>query len=1538
MSKTLGLDLGTNSIGWAVVDEENEEILSSGVRIFPEGVLKKTIGKGDKEVSRNAARRENRQSRRGIYRHRLRRIKLLEILIEYKMCPLAIDELNLWKKFDKRQGQSGKIFPHSSEFILWLKLNPYFLRDKALKENISMYEFGRILYHLIQRRGFLSNRKGNEEGKIYSGKDNMRGIDETNSQIKDSTLGSYLYTVLPEENMPFKEITDDKGKSIKVRARYTLRDMYIEEFEKIWQKQANTLGLDKINKTITKKSIISGSIFSNRNKIKIEKLQKSKGKEKIRIEGNKVYVLENVSLKEYLGGKIYYDEKEELKYKSNESVLFYQRPLKSQKGLLAKCSLEGKTIKDQKGKTKITGPTPCPLSHPEFEEFRALQYINNIEYGQGQKLDENQRKMVLDLINSKDANFDFKLIPQTLKLGYETFNYSDELKAPGNNTISKLSKLFNPKIWELKRNDIWHCFYFYTDNDKLIEKLAKDYQLEEKYFEKVKTIKLKDGYSSISLRAVRNITPFLMKGYKLSDAVILGGVRNAFIKGDYDRWENFRNEHKKIEKDIININKDKNNKEGEAIKKIQKYLIENCGFEENDKNFKKLYHHSQEIEQKELNDKLSEIENLRNPIVQQGLNELRRLVNFLLKEQGKFDTIKVELGRDLKIGKKKRQELSFKNNENNKKNEDAKAVLSEYGLAHSRENVQKYLLWKEIEEKSGTAKCPYTGKTISIADLLGKENKFQIEHIFPKSTSLDDSFVNKTLCDAKFNGLKGNKTPYQFYKENNDTSLWGGARSWDEVKQRAFRLLPYNKAKKFTSEKVEEDTAGFIERQLNDTRYMSKKAKEILSEICDKNNIRVLPGSLTSELRHLWDLNNILEPVETIDFSGVQINEDKAVNHWVIFDENKKVVGMIPIENEKPKANENEIFISGFLNKKAEFSSKYLKTKSIHNELFGDSFEGKYWKKIKLSEKPIEVINVFKDKPEVLENEIILRGKVANKKFENDTLGKKINAQVPDGYYWAKFKVNNVKFEKPVEKTQPQKTGNQILLYGNVYSAVFKSYIFECKSDQDDGKCWAIIDLDTENVIFSNTMNPRPETDDNTILIQGNVNSEGVFSAEIDKDFKFNEDLPEGKYWTIFEIKEESQKLYPFKNTLPQTENKQNLIEGKVWVNKSTAEIKFDPKKNRNDHRHHAIDAITIALTEQSYVQKLSTYNAQMDEKDRGLAEKPYFDEPWDGFYNDVKDAASKIIISHKANNKVLTKINKIIHKNGQKILSKGYAAAGKLHKENVYGKRILHKSEKEQFHIRKSVESLNDNQVKKIVDKRIRLIIENARAAEKVLKKEIDDLTKKMRRTKTQEEDDEIRKIIDEKNIQIKLLFTLPNKNGEPVPIKKVRIQENIGNTVQLKERKVFSEKKKEFVEFNQYVNPRKNHHAAIYEDAEGNLYEKIVTFWEAVERKKTGLPVIDKKPVDGSKFITSLQINDMFLLGIKEENINWTNPNNKLLTKHIFRVQKVSSKDYFFRHHLASTQDNSDQEIRIASFKAWNEANPIKIQIDLLGRIIKV
>ncbi|WP_310558816.1 type II CRISPR RNA-guided endonuclease Cas9 [Flavobacterium sp.] len=1566
MAKILGLDLGTNSIGWAIVDDVDRKIIDSGVRIFPEGVVAKTIGQGEKEESKNASRRKSRQQRRGFYRKRLRKIKLLRTLINLNICPLTHNELDIWSKWDKEKKKDGRMAPEihlreTHSYCLWLRQNPYLLRDKALNEDLTLEEFGRVLYHLIQRRGFLSNRKGKDDGKIYKGKDGVKGIEDTQKEIENSTLGRYLFDILPKEGEPFKVIQDEKGNELRVRSRYTLRDMYIAEFEAIWQRQAMNLKLENVECTNEKKVLLKGGLKNKRNSSKIAHLQKIKGEDNIEVielndelskNDKQKYLLKiktQLPLKEFLAGKIDKDEAGEIKFKSNESVLFWQRPLRSQKGLLAKCRFES-DLKDENGKHIQKGKTPCHLSHPLFEEYRALQYINTIEYGKKQRLDESQRSLVLELINSKDKKFDFTEIKKKLKLEYETFNYEDKSPVTGNYTTKHLNALFPKKLLEKEftitvnkekvieygYERIWHLFHFCEDNDKLIKSLKKlindaeiDFDFNETAIKSVESINLKEGYSNVSLKAIKNINPYLKKGLKLSDAIILAGVRNAFGK----KWELYKNDHIDLEKDLLNINHEKGNKEGQAIEKIKNYLIENkYGFFADDVRFKKLYHHSQEVIQVKIQDKLDAVENLRNPIVQQGVNETKRLVNELMAREGKFDQIRVELGRDLKNSKTKREELGYKIRDNEKKNDKARELLIEFGLRQSMDNVQKVLLYQEMP----ISICPYTNKTINISDLLGGKNKFQVEHIIPKSISLDDSFANKTLCDSKFNGLKGNKTPHDYYEINKDPNLWGGAKSWEEIERRAFKVLPYAKAKRFAS-KTKFETNDFIQRQLNDTRYISKKTSEILSQVCA--DVRVMPGSLTAELRRLWGLNNILQPIMTVDIPNLHIEPNKHIPHYVVLDNNKKPVLSQRIYFDKPSTNENETLLSGSIDK-GVFKSKeqYVKFQVEAPDLVN----GDYWAKLLLSN-PKSIIQVFRDKPPTADDKIVLRGKIEKGKFKNDGLNAIDAVGEDNGTYWATLTIQKKEFKKSVKEDQPKKNGKQILLFGEVKEGLFSSYIYECEAELEDGKYWLTINVDFEKVSFEKALNERPLVKENQILIQGTTNDENIFVSDMDNQHYFEMEEGKGKYYVLFDIVSEVTEFSPVKTIAPVLEDGQSMEQGTAWVDIETGEIKFDPIKNREDHRHHAIDALVIALTKESFFQRLSKQSAAAANKKRENEyekEQLKFPEPWDDFHTDAKNSINSILISHKLNKNILTKITKKITKNGQTFKSEGMAVRGQLHKENLYGDRTPPNGKKG-FHKRESVESLKtDKQLEKIVDTAIKEIIIKARKAEIPLYKEIDQLAKQLKSPRNTEiEEKEIKGKIEALHIKIKSFYTLPNKKGEPVPIKKVRVTVEMGNAQQLKSTK------------NQYVNPRNNHHALVFVDDCENYNFHLESFWKVVKRKQQQERIYQiPNEFTNTTLIETIEKTEMFLLGLSETTYRNNINNITFLKEHLYKAEAISSTNqgksplFEFRHHLESSQSREyfPHYIRITSLgegkNGWKTQNPIKVKISSLGKIQKL
>ena len=1121
MAKILGLDLGTNSIGWALIEDNQNKILGLGTRIFPMGV--ENLGDGEGEISKNASRTGARGIRRQFFRRRLRKQILLKALSENKMCPLEASDFQEWKR--------NKRFP-IEKLTTWFALNPYELRQKALIEKLSLEEIGRIFYHLIQRRGFLSNSRkgGSDDGTIFKGnpKEGKIGITETQKNIEDKTLGAYLFEIYPKENQPFQDGLE------RIRNRYTTRKMYVDEFELIWNKQA------QFHAELTNE------------------------------------------LKTLFGGRKLDGYKE-------DGILFHQRPLRSQKHLVGNCSFEPR-------KTK------CPISAIPFEQFRVWQWVNTVEYN-GKKISQEEKEKIVEFLFANEKP-EFKKIRKVI--GKESaefkFNYKDDDKIVGTHTISNLSnkKYFGKKWFEFtekEQEDIWHVLYFFDSKSNLKEYAIKNWNFTEEQAESISKFNVKDGYASLSRKAISNILPFLKLGFTYDVAVVLGGIKNVFGSD----WEKLSDEKRNFFYDnVYEIVRSKN--KGGFIEIIKDILRNDYNISDNQ--LRKLYHHSATIDATELLEKLpvgkdadKDIQAIRNPIVITALFELRKLVNELIDEHGKIDEIKVEMARDLKISKSQRNKIRKEQKRLERENDRVKARLLEERQRVTHDNILLYKLWEECKHT-----CPYTGKPISVTQLFSGE--VQIEHIHPWSRSLNDSFSNKTLCYADENRKKGNKTPFEFYGSDEA--------NWSAIKERALKLFSdtkeypnaYQKFKRFVQQKFDDD---FSTRQLNDTRYISKEAKNYLSKICNK--VTVSPGQATSNLRHKWGLNQIL----------------------------------------------------------------------------------------------------------------------------ND-----------------------------------------------------------------------------------------------------------------------------------------------------------------------------DNEKTREDHRHHAIDALVMACTKVSYVQELSKWNRY----NRGYHVKD-FPMPWLSFWKDAEKAVNQILVSHKKVSNDITVRTHTTEKNGKKHTNLGVAARGQLHKETVYGKRTF--NGEEAFHVRKPIESLETaKQIAKVVDESIRLLI---------LKRvnELGGFVKDKVPANTFF-------IVDENGVKQPQIF-LPNQNGAPVPILKVRVKENIGGAEKLK------------TNVNQWVNPRNNHHVLIYKDEKGNLKEEVVTFWTVVERKRTGQSVY-QLPLDGKEMVTTLHINDMFLLGLSEDEINWENPDYKVLKEHLYRVQKFTSGDYYFRKALTSSIQNPEEKQQINSFgfgkNGWSTHNPIKVKISVSGKII--
>jgi CRISPR-associated endonuclease Csn1 len=264
-----------------------------------------------------------------------------------------------------------------------------------------------------------------------------------------------------------------------------------------------------------------------------------------------------------------------------------------------------------------------------------------------------------------------------------------------------------------------------------------------------------------------------------------------------------------------------------------------------------------------VQDALTEI---RNPAVTRCLTELRKVTNAIVRQYGKPAEIHIELTRDLKQPKKRRQDRADRMRANEKaRKAAAKRIVEEAGISDpSPDDIRKVLLADECRWE-----CPYTGKSISMRGLVGRDSQFQIEHIIPFTRSLDNSFLNLTLCYVEENKVKANKTPYEAYS--------GDPEGYERIRERVKRFqgdkgIVAQKLRRFlmTPEQVEEFLAGFTARQLTDTAYASRLAADYLGLLyggvvdqAHTRRVQATSGQVTAYLRNLWLLNTILKDGET---------------------------------------------------------------------------------------------------------------------------------------------------------------------------------------------------------------------------------------------------------------------------------------------------------------------------------------------------------------------------------------------------------------------------------------------------------------------------------------------------------------------------------------------------------------------------------------------------------------------------------------------------------------------------------------------------
>lgn len=847
--RILGLDTGTNSLGWAVVDKMDDgtySLVRRGVLLFQEGVK---IEKGV-ESSKASERTSHRALRKQYFRRRLRKIEVLKVLVEHHLCPyLSPEALHEW--------HVHKVYPKSDDFMLWQRTNdnerknPYYYRYRCLTEQLDLnvvddrYVLGRALYHLAQRRGFLSNRldanDDNESGAV------KEGITDLSKSMKESgckCLGEYFYKLYNEE-----------GNRVRIRTRYTDREEhYKNEFYAICKKQNIDPSLQK----------------------------------------------------------------------QLENALYFQRPLKSQRQGVGKCTFE-------------PGSPRCAVSHPDFEEFRLLQFLNGVRVKGPHDIDprplnaEERAKALPKFFRKSVNNFDFEDIAKAIagKNNYSSikdsiekpyqFNYrmsqgvsgcpltaqlkaiwGDDWKDALAESYTLMEKKDGMKTKDEVANDVWNVLYSFSSKDKLKEFGIEKLQLSEDDAKKFSEIKIASGFASLSLKAIRKILPFLREGYVYSHAVALANIPSIVSPAVWadEKERNFIIAN--VNEIIYNFDPKDKSLQGTLDFCIKDFLKNN--YELKPGATERLYHPSMiETYQdaKPNNDGVYQLgsprtDAIRNPMAMRSLHEIRKVVNQLLREKVIDNTteVHVEYARELNDANKRKAIGDFQKNLDNQRKKYREEILKfykeeGYDIEPSERDILKFQLWEEQGRRN-----IYGDEEIGISDFLGTHPKYDIEHTIPRSVGGDSTRENMTLCDVDFNRkVKGKKLPSQLANHEDILVRIAGWKDkieelrlkMDNKRLRTFTGMPkaekdkrlqerwrlkleydYWKGKyqRFTMTEVPE---GFSRRQGAGIGLISKYAglylKSLFHDPKDRNksNVFNVKGLTTAEFRRMWGIQDEYE-------------------------------------------------------------------------------------------------------------------------------------------------------------------------------------------------------------------------------------------------------------------------------------------------------------------------------------------------------------------------------------------------------------------------------------------------------------------------------------------------------------------------------------------------------------------------------------------------------------------------------------------------------------------------------------------------------
>lgn len=790
--KILGLDLGTTSIGWALIaadDNSNPKtILGMGSRIIPYSDDKTAadFSKGDGK-SPCAERTRCRQMRRNIDRFQLHREQLRSLLLEIGMIAPA---------FKAAEGSPLEVWKARADAA-----------TPGIK--LPLDKLAGVLFQINHRRGYRHAKSdlGDSKQTEY-----VARVNERYSEIRkaDKTVGQYFYGKLKDS-----EVVNANGKK-----HYTYRIK-----EQVCPRQAYEEEVDRI---LAVQSEFYPDLLTPENR------------------------------------------------KAIKQTIFYQRPLKSCKNLVSFCEFERHQFLNKAGKRVESGPKVAPRTSPLAQVCRIYEAINNIRLVNTRRrhkdeaaaaaipgllnaasrdfrksmreyvLDDEERQRVFDFLNTHEKITEkdlLKILGLTAADGFKSdkalgkgiqgnttrfqiakaladypgtdellgFDIAEEIPDSKGADIDEATGEILPRVApsyiEQPLYQLWHTLYSINDKEELFKVLSDKFGINESAtLNRLYALDfVKAGYANKSAKFMRRLIPLLRRGMMYSEACDVLGINHS---------------------NSITAEENKN---------------------------RELQHHISALQKGEL----------RQPVVEKILNQTIRVVNSIIDEYGAIDEVRVELARELKRDKEGREKMSQNISKNERENKALAEEIAELNILPTRRRIQKLKMLKETDNK-----CMYCGRQIT-PTLFIEGHGYDIEHIVPRSRLFDDSFTNKVCSCRECNAAKGAQTAYDFMKSR-------GEQEFNSYLDRIENLYKSNKISKSKRDRLLTSAQAipddFIERDLRQTQYISRKSMEILSGAI--RNVYASSGMVTDFFRHAWGYDTILHDINFPRYEAADLTEE----------------------------------------------------------------------------------------------------------------------------------------------------------------------------------------------------------------------------------------------------------------------------------------------------------------------------------------------------------------------------------------------------------------------------------------------------------------------------------------------------------------------------------------------------------------------------------------------------------------------------------------------------------------------------------------